>query len=44
MLAMADPLNLTVLDEVAFATGKAVEPALTSERDIERAIDRHPSR
>ena len=38
MLAMADPLSLTVLDEVGFATGKAVEPAMKSERDIERAM------
>ena len=41
VLATADPLNLTVLDEVAFVTGKAVEPVLTSERDIQRAIERY---
>jgi type IV pilus assembly protein PilB len=41
VLATADPLNLTVLDEVAFATAKTVEPVLTSERDVERAIERH---
>jgi hypothetical protein len=41
VIAMADPQDLTVLDEVAFATGKTVEPELTSERDIERAIERH---
>jgi hypothetical protein len=41
VIATADPHDLTVLDEVAFATGKAVEPVLTSERDIERAIERH---
>jgi type II secretion system (T2SS) protein E len=38
---MADPQDLTVLDEVAFATGKTVEPVLTSQRDIQRAIERH---
>ena len=41
VIATADPQDLTVLDEVAFVTGKAVEPVLTSQRDIECAIERH---
>jgi type IV pilus assembly protein PilB len=40
-LATSEPGNLSVLDEVAFATGKAVTPVLASEGDIEQAIKRH---
>ncbi len=37
----ANKISRAVLDEVAFATGKTLEPFLTSERDIDQAIDRH---
>lgn len=40
-VATADPLNLPVLDEVAFVTGLDVKPVLATERDVLLAIDRH---
>ncbi len=40
-LGMADPLNLTVIDQVVRAVGMDVEPAICSETDIERAIDHY---
>lgn len=40
VVAVADPTDLHVLDEVAFATGLAVEPVLASEVELERAIAR----
>ena len=41
VVALADPADLGVLDEISFATGMDVRPALASERDIELAIARH---
>ncbi len=41
VVATSEPQNLTVLDEVTFASGMRVKPVLASARDIERAIDRH---
>jgi type IV pilus assembly protein PilB len=41
VVATSKPQDLTVLDEVAFASGKTVNAALASDRDIERAIERH---
>jgi type IV pilus assembly protein PilB len=41
VVALAEPGNLRVLDEIAFATGMAVEPVLASEPDLDRAIARH---
>ncbi len=41
VVATSNPQDLVALDEVAFASGKIVKPALASERDVERAIERH---
>jgi type IV pilus assembly protein PilB len=41
VIATARPQDLALLDEVAFASGKIVNPALASDRDIEAAIERH---
>lgn len=40
VVALADPSDLTTLDEVAFATGMAVKPVLAAEADLDRAIAR----
>ena len=37
LVALADPGDLTVLDEVAFATGLDVRPVLVTEGDLDRA-------
>jgi hypothetical protein len=39
-LAMADPSNVAVIDEVRFRCGVRVEPAIASERQIQEAITR----
>ncbi len=41
LVATSQPQNLEVLDEVAFASGYAVKPALASDRDLEKAIATH---
>lgn len=41
VVALADPADLRVIDEIAFATGMSVKPVLVSEWDVERAIARH---
>jgi len=41
VLALSDPADLALLDEIAFATGLGVEPVLAAPGDIERAIARH---
>ncbi len=41
IVATSEPQNLIALDEVAFASGKAVTAALASELEIERCIERH---
>jgi type IV pilus assembly protein PilB len=41
VVATSEPQNLAMLDEVAFASGARVQPMLASERDIERAVERH---
>ncbi len=41
VVALADPSDLRVIDEIAFATGTAVKPVLVSEYDIEAAIALH---
>ncbi len=41
VVATSKPQDLAVLDEVAFASGKTVNAALASDRDVERAIERH---
>ncbi len=40
VVATADPLDLAVLDEIAFASGKAVRPVLASRMQIDVAIGR----
>ena len=40
-VAMADPHNVFALDEVRLKTGCEVEPAVTTEIQIKRAIDRY---
>ncbi len=40
VVALADPWDLQILDELAFATGMAIQPVLAAEGDIERAIAR----
>jgi type IV pilus assembly protein PilB len=41
LVALADPADLGVIDEIAFVTGLAVKPALAAEADLDRAIERH---
>lgn len=40
-VAMANPTDLTLVDEIGFLTGKPVRAYLASEKDIDRALDRH---
>ena len=40
VVALADPWNLEILDELAFATGMAIQPVLAAEGDLDRAIAR----
>jgi len=41
VVALSDPANLAILDEVAFATNMTVRPALAGAADIAQAIARH---
>jgi type IV pilus assembly protein PilB len=41
MVAMADPLNIFALDDLAFKTGLEIEPVITSEQDLLNALDTH---
>jgi type IV pilus assembly protein PilB len=41
VIATARPQDLATIDEVAFASGKIVKPALASDSDVEQAIERH---
>jgi len=41
VVALPDPADLRVVDEIAFATGLTVKPVLAAEPDIDRAIARH---
>lgn len=40
LVAFCDPANLSTLDEVSFASGMAVKPALAAEGDVDAAIAR----
>jgi type IV pilus assembly protein PilB len=40
VLAVSDPGDLAVLDEIGFATGLAVRPVLAAEADLDQAIRR----
>ena len=39
MVAMADPLNIFALDDLAFKTGLEIEPVIASEQDLLTALD-----
>ncbi len=41
LVALQDPADLRVIDEISFATGMTVKPVLVAEPDVERAIARH---
>ncbi len=41
VVALADPSDLRVVDEISFATGMSVKPVLAGEADIDRAIALH---
>lgn len=41
VVATSDPENLEALDEIAFATGLLVRPALASDEDVSMAIERY---
>lgn len=41
VVALADPGDLSILDELAFATGLDIRPVLASEDELEHAIDRY---
>jgi type IV pilus assembly protein PilB len=40
-VVMADPLNLTALDDLRFSTNKEIKPALAMDTDIIKAIDKY---
>lgn len=39
-LAMVDPLNVVAIDDIARATGWAIQPVVATEQDVMRAIER----
>jgi type IV pilus assembly protein PilB len=39
LVAMADPLNIFALDDLAFKTGLEIEPVIASEQDLLTALD-----
>jgi len=41
VVALADPADLAVLDELSFATSLEIRPVLASEEELEHAIDQH---
>jgi len=41
VVALADPSDLTVIDELAFATGLEIRPMLASEEELDQAIENH---
>lgn len=41
LLAMADPLNYRVLDDISFRTNLRVQPAVSDEYDIHTAIEKN---
>jgi len=40
-VATSEPQDLAMVDEVSFMTGMTVAPMLVSDRDLDRAIERH---
>ena len=41
VVALANPADLTVIDELAFATGLEIRPILASEEELDQAIENH---
>ncbi len=41
VVALADPNDLTVIDELSFATGLEIRPVLASEEELDHAIEAH---
>jgi type IV pilus assembly protein PilB len=41
VVAVGDPSDLAVIDELAFVTGLKVRPVLAGELDLDRALERH---
>ena len=41
VVALADPADLRIIDELAFVTGIAVRPVLVGEADLDHALERH---
>ena len=41
VVALGDPADLAVIDELAFVTGLKVRPLLAGEADLDRALERH---
>lgn len=41
VIAVGDPVDLSVLDELEFVTGLRVRPVLAAEEDLDRALERH---
>ncbi len=41
--AMVDPLNIFALDEVRLKTGLTIEPAISTETEVKKALDEHYS-
>jgi type IV pilus assembly protein PilB len=41
VVALSDPADLGVIDEIAFATGLEVRPVLAAEQDLDRALEKH---
>ncbi len=41
LVAVPDPTDLRVLDELSFATGLEIRPVLASEAELDRAIELH---
>jgi len=41
LVALPDPADLGVLDELSFATGLEIRPVLASEGELDRAIEQH---
>jgi hypothetical protein len=41
LVALGDPADLGLIDELAFVTGLRVKPALAGEEDLDRALERH---
>jgi Type II secretion system (T2SS), protein E, N-terminal domain len=41
VIALGDPVDLAVMDELEFVTGLKVRPVLAAEEDLDQALERH---